>query len=800
MKPKTTIRIRSNGHQKAKLRSERHNERKKLEEAFLLQKQLLLTRDYAEAVIEAVPPLLVLDDKLRVQTANKSFCKSFKISARETVNRRVYELGNRQWNIPKLRTLLEEVLPQKSFFKDFEVTHEFESIGRRTMLLSGRQVDHLQRILLFIEDVTERRKSQAATRASEIRYRRLFEAARDGILILDPGTRKITDANPFMTELLGYSHAELLGKELWEIGLLKDEKASQAAFRELQRKHFIRYENLPLQNKAGQRHEVEFVSNIYDEDGRKVIQCNIRDITERKQAERALRASEERFRALFDLGPVAVYSCDAAGTIQEYNRRAVELWGRIFKPGTPATRFCGSLKMFKPNGDSMPHEQCPMADVLSGKLREAQDMEIVIERPDGSRISALANIVPLKNEKGEITGAINGFHDITHRKLGEKLLRESEERFHAIFTQATAGIAQMDSDGRFMFVNTCFCQITGRKTTELLGVKMQDITHPDDQERNTALLKELKEEGRPFVTEERYQRPNGEIVWVRNSVSRVNQAVANGQYFLAVTQDITERRRVEEALLTANNENCRHAAELERVVADRTMELRETIGELEGFSYSVSHDMRAPLRAMQSFSQFLMEEYGGQLDAQGVNYLQQIMRSAVRLDRLIQDVLSYTRILHSKLPIAQVDLDRLVRDIVATFPNGQLIKPEIVIQGTLPKVMGNEALLGQCISNLLSNGIKFVVLGARPHVDISAETMKDDSIRLWFEDNGIGIAPENHSRVFRLFERIHPTADYEGTGIGLTIVRKAVERMGAQVGFESELGKGTRFWIQLKKG
>src|SRR6059058_4597863 len=123
------------------------------------------------------------------------------------------------------------------------------------------------------------RADESSLRTSEIRYRRLFEAARDGILILDPETRKITDANPFMSELLGYSYKELLGKELWQIGLLKDEKASQSAFRQLRRKHFIRYENLPLQTKAGHRHEVEFVSNLYQEDGHEVIQCNIRDIT-----------------------------------------------------------------------------------------------------------------------------------------------------------------------------------------------------------------------------------------------------------------------------------------------------------------------------------------------------------------------------------------------------------------------------------------------------------------------------------------------------------------------------------------
>ena len=233
---------------------------------------------------------------------------------------------------------------------------------------------------------------------------------------------------------------------------------------------------------------------------------------------------------------------------------------------------------------------------------------------------------------------------------------------------------------------------------------------------------------------------------------------------------------------------------------ERTGQLRETIRELEGFSYSISHDMRAPLRAMQSFASYLVEEYGSKLDEQGINYLHQIMRSAVRLDRLIQDVLSYTRILHAKLPMERVDLDRLVRDIIETHPNGQPVQQEIQIKGTLPKVVGNEALLAQCISNLLSNAAKFVSPGTVPQVEVSAEAIEDDLIRLWFKDNGIGISPENHDRIFRLFERIHPAAEYEGTGIGLTIVRKAAERMGAEVGFESKLGKGSNFWMQLTKG
>jgi PAS domain S-box-containing protein len=643
----------------------RLKERIKLKEAFVLQNQLLAARDYAESINEAVPPLLVLDENMRVQTANKSFCKAFKISARQALNRPVYQLGNGQWNIPKLRTLLEEVLPKKKIFKDFEVTHEFKEIGRRTLLLSGRQVDGLQRILLVIIDITDRRQAQAAIEISEIRYRRLFEAARDGILILDPDTRKITDANPFMSELLGYPRAELLGKELWQIGLLKDEKANQSAFRELQKKHFIRYEDLPLQNKTGQRREVEFVSNLYDEAGRNVIQCNIRDITERKHA--------------------------------------------------------------------------------------------------------------------------------------EALLRASEKRFHAIFSQATAGIAQADLNGRFTLVNKCYCDIVGRTAEELLGLRMQDLIHPDDLAHNVALLKKIKKDGGGFVIVKRCLRPDGEIIWVRSSVSCINDVPAEDRYLLAVTLDITESKRSEQALLAAKDEIGRHALELEQVVAERTAELRKTIRELEGFSYSVSHDMRAPLRAMQSFAQFLIDEYGGKLDEQGVDYLQRIMRSAVRLDRLIQDVLSYTKILHANLPMERVDLDRLVRDIIETFPNGLPIQPEIRIRGRLPQVMGNEALLAQCVSNLLSNGAKFMAHGITPHLEVSAETMKDASIRVWFKDNGIGIAAENHERIFRLFERIQPAAEYEGTGIGLSIVRKAAERMGAQIGFESALGRGTRFWILLQK-
>jgi PAS domain S-box-containing protein len=180
-----------------------------------------------------------------------------------------------------------------------------------------------------ITDVTEHRASEERVRLSEIRYRRLFEAAHDGVLLMDPETRRITDANPFMVKLLGYSREELCGKELFEIGLIKDQTSSQKMFTRLRKVRKVRYEDLPLETRNGQRRLVEVVANLYEENGRPVIQCNIRDITVRKEAERILRRNEVLFSSLVDQAPMGVFVINAQFRIQQINRRARPVFASI---------------------------------------------------------------------------------------------------------------------------------------------------------------------------------------------------------------------------------------------------------------------------------------------------------------------------------------------------------------------------------------------------------------------------------------------------------------------------------------
>jgi signal transduction histidine kinase len=259
---------------------------------------------------------------------------------------------------------------------------------------------------------------------------------------------------------------------------------------------------------------------------------------------------------------------------------------------------------------------------------------------------------------------------------------------------------------------------------------------------------------------------------------------------------VAERDRAQRALDESRAKLAEHAQTLELRVQERTAKLRETVSDLESFSYSISHDMRAPLRAMQSFAQILAEECAEQVGPEGKDYIRRIISASDRMDRLIQDVLTYSRVTRHELKLEAVDVEKLVDGILETYPQFHPPTAHIEVKRPLPRVLANEAALTQCFSNLVGNAIKFVAQGVEPRVQIWAEQGDGGRVRVFVRDNGIGIEKEAHEKIFRIFYQLDRS--YEGTGIGLSIVRKAMERMGGSVGVESEPGRGSTFCLELK--
>ena len=279
-------------HELTELRSQKAMLKKSISGTISCELAAEEARRYAESIVETVrEPLLVLDVDLKIISANRNFYRTFKVAPGETIGSFIYDLGNKQWDIPKLRELLEEVLPEKEAFDDFEVTHDFQDIGHKIMLLNARQIYRKdissKMILLAIEDITEHKRLGNLLEESEERYRRLFETASDGIVLLEKGEGKITHANPATEKMLGYAKNECVGNKLQDIGISLDIGDFQSTMQNLNLSGILNYNDVPVKTKSGQH----IYTDIYLVDRARLVQCNIRDITNRKQAEESIHAS-----------------------------------------------------------------------------------------------------------------------------------------------------------------------------------------------------------------------------------------------------------------------------------------------------------------------------------------------------------------------------------------------------------------------------------------------------------------------------------------------------------------------------
>jgi PAS domain S-box-containing protein len=369
----------------------------------------------------------------------------------------------------------------------------------------------------------------------------------------------------------------------------------------------------------------------------------------------------------------------------------------------------------------------------------------------------------------------------------EILARSHEAMLSDLFDNAPVGMHCLGPDGIILRVNRTEREMLGYTEEEYLGQPATRF-HVDP----AMMEQQLKALARGGVLREFEAQLRCKDGSSRDVLIDATPLLRDGKviYIRVTTRDFSAFKGAWQRMLRYQNN-------LEELLGERTRECQQFRAELESFSYTVSHDLRAPLRAIEGFSDALLEDCSDQLDSAGREFAERIAAGARRMDRLISDILAYTQISHRVVHVAPVRLEPAVHEALQELRGEiDLCQVDLRIEAPLPAVLASRAFLVKALRHLFSNAVKFVTPGTRPCIRFHAESC-GEMVRAWVTDNGIGIAPEFHSRIFGVFERLHGVEQYPGTGIGLAIARRAVERMGGRMGVDSALNAGSQFWMEL---
>jgi two-component system CheB/CheR fusion protein len=631
-----------------------------IDEVKRAQERLRELADYAEAIVSTVrEPLLVLDGDLRVQSANASFFRTFKVSREDTENRLFYELGDGQWNVPKLKSVLEEILPGDTTVESFVVEHEFPDIGPKTILLNARRLEQpdgkVASILLALEDVTEQRR-------------------------------------------------------------LEREQIAMLA-----REHAINEQ---------------------------------------------LRDSEGRYHHMVQSLPAALYTCDAEGYVTLYNDAAVALWDR--EPEIDKDLRCGSWRIYRPDGTALPIDEYPMALAIN-EGRAVRD-EIVIERPDGSRVNVVAHATPTRNASGAVTGAINLLMDNSPQKQSE----EAQAHLAAIVESTDDAIISKDLDGTIRTWNRGAEKIFGYRAEETIGKPITLIVPQDRQDEEKQILEILHRGERVYHNETVRIGKDGRRIDVSLTISPVYNEAGQIVGASKIARDITERNQATEALRNADRRK-------------------------DEFLAMLAHELRNPLAAVSSAVDLLGMPGGEKHLDSGLKI---IGRQTRHLVRLVDDLLDISRItrgivtLRKSIIDAAAAIDRAI-ETISPIIEARRHELEVSISKRPMWLEGDATRLEQMIANLLANAARYTDAGG--HILLKAERKKN-TITITVRDDGIGISTELLPYVFELFSQSERSSDRAagGLGIGLTLVKSLVKMHGGSVEAKSDgLGKGSEFILRL---
>ena len=643
------------------------------------------------------------------------------------------------------------------------------------------------------QNITSQKQTEEALRESEEKYRRLVEGQDEAIYRMSLPDGKYEYMSPAARKVFGYSAEEFLENPLIIRKVIHPDFAEY--FKEkwadlIEGKVPPTYKYKILDPEGNERWIVQSNTGIFDDSGNIIaVEGLSRDITKRAQAEEALRASEEKLHLIIDTSPVGICTVDPLGNFVTTNIA----YERMLGYSKEELRGLSFFDVTHP--DNRPKNKKLFQDMFSLETTNFS-MEKRYIRKDGEEINVSVHAIGIRDAEGNVRFGTAFVEDITERKQAEDSLRDTNARHSAMIENIGDVIAIVGADSMAKYQSPNIEKWFGWKPEDLVGTSGWDKMHPEDIERIQKEFGKMLEKETASIVEYRFKCKDGNYKWIElTAVNRINDPSING--VLLNYHDITERKQAEEQIKELNRT-------LEQRIKDRTKQLERANKELESFAYSVSHDLRAPLRSMDGFSVALLEDYADKLDDQGKDYLQRVRNASKRMAQLIDGILELSRTTRSEVKWEHVNLSALAKTIMTDLHKSQperrvecIIEPDLYANGDI-------RLLRAAIQNLLDNAFKFtehcdpgkIEFGVLPPSETD-ESSQTPNPTYFIRDNGAGFDMTYADKLFGVFQRLHKADEFPGTGVGLATVERIIHRHGGRIWADAGVDEGATFYFTL---